>query len=210
VATSRDLIHWQKHGPVFAEAWGGRFRDAWGKAGAIVTRQEGDRLIAARVNGRYWMYWGEGVVYAAFSDDLIHWTPVLDEGSGLRPLMAPRPGLFDSMLCEPGPPALLTDAGIVLLYNGKNDDSGQGLPSPEVSAGAYSAGQALFAATDPTRLLARTDRHFLTPERPYERTGQYAGGTVFIQGLVSFGGRWLLYYGAADSVIAVASAHITG
>lgn len=206
VATSRDLIHWRKHGPAFAEACDGRFRDAWGKAGAILTRQEGDRLIAARVNGRYWMYWGEGIVYAAFSDDLIRWTPVLDEGPELRPLLAPRPGFFDSMLCEPGPPALLTANGIVLLYNGKNDDSAHGRPSEEVSAGAYSAGQALFDAADPTRLLDRTNRHFLTPERPYERTGQYAGGTVFIQGLVHFGGRWLLYYGASDSVIAVASA----
>ena len=54
------------------------------------------------------------------------------------------------------------------------------------------------------RLLARSDAPFIRPTEPYERTGQYAEGTTFVEGLVPFRGRWLLYYGTADSRVGVA------
>ena len=193
VATSRDLETWEKHGPAFADAHGGKCLNLWSKSGAIVTRLAGDSLVATKVNGKYWMYWGEGIVYAATSEDLIHWDPLVDERGELAIVFAPRPGKFDSVYAEPGPPAVLTDAGVVMLYNGKGDD------------GAYCAGQALLDAGNPAHLMARTDVPFLTPERPYERTGQYAAGTVFIEGLVRFHNRWWLYYGTADSHVAVAA-----
>lgn len=199
VATSPDLRTWTKHGPAFA----GVYRDLWSKAGAIITEIVDDRLVAARIHGRYWMYWGEGRVYAATSEDGLTWEPVLDEQGEIRVLLAPRPGFFDSLLAEPGPPAVLTPEGIVLLYNGRNDPANG---DPRLRGETYSAGQALFAAADPLRLLDRTDDFFLTPERPYEKTGQFPDGTVFIQGLVRFEGRWMLYYGTADSAVAVASA----
>lgn len=203
VATSRDLVHWDKQGPAFARYDNGRFRDLYSKSGAILTRRVGDRLIAAQINGKYWMYWGEGSVHAATSADLVHWDPIVDVKGDLVTLLAPRPGRFDSALCESGPPALLTDKGILFLYNGKNADGGGG--DPTLKPGTYSGGQALFDAHDPTRLLARGDTFFFTPERPYEKSGQYAAGTVFLEGLVHFQDRWRLYYGTADSHVATAA-----
>ncbi len=44
------------------------------------------------------------------------------------------------------------------------------------------------------------------PELPYEKTGQYAAGTTFAEGLVFFHKKWFLYYGCADSLVAVATA----
>lgn len=201
VATSDDLVRWTKHGSVFALAEDPRFKDQWSKSGSIVTRCEGGRLVAAKLLGVYWMLWGEGTVYAATSKDLIHWEPVLDTMKRLIPILTPRPGKFDSALCEPGPPALLTDKGVVLLYNGKNATSGG---DPDVKAGAYSGGQVLLDARNPLRVLARTDEPFIAPEESYEDTGQYVAGTVFIEGLVHFKGRWFLYFGAADSQVGVA------
>jgi beta-1,2-mannosidase len=202
VATSRDLITWQKHGPAFAKELGGRFRDRWSKSGAIVTRLEGDRFVAARVNGAYWMYWGEGTLHAATSNDLRDWRIVLNEAAGAPMALArPRPGKFDSHLVEPGPPAILTDRGIILLYNGKNSKT---VPDPSLPGGIYTAGQCLFEAGDPRQLLERTDTWFLRPDGAHEVTGQYAAGTTFIEGLVRFDGRWILYYGAADSFVGVA------
>ncbi len=203
VATSRDLVHWDKRGPAFALSASGRFRDLYCKSGAILTRRAGDRLVAAQVNGHYWMYWGEGSVHAATSSDLVHWDPIVDAEGELVTLLAPRPGHFDSALCESGPPALLTDNGILFLYNGKNADGSSG--DPMLKPGTYFGGQALFDAHDPTRLLARADSYFFTPERPYEKSGQYAAGTVFIEGLVHFQDRWRLYYGTADSHVATAA-----
>jgi predicted GH43/DUF377 family glycosyl hydrolase len=203
VATSRDLVTWTKHGPAFAAAAGGRYLSMETKSGSIVARVLGDRLVATRVNGKYWMYFNVPDVLVATSDDLIHWEPLADRDGKLAKVLSPRPGYFDSWLVEAGPPAILTPRGIVLLYNAGN--SGEygvaGLP-----ARVYTAGQALFDAKNPVKLLDRSDAPFIRPTEPYERTGQYAEGTTFVEALVPFRERWLLYYGMADSRVGVAVA----
>ncbi len=199
IATSEDLMHWKKHGYAFEKDE--NFARFWSKAGSIVCRREGDRLIASKIQGKYWMYWGEGLIYAATSDDLISWNPLLNEDGRPLVIIEPRQGKYDSALVEAGPPALLTKDGIVLLYNGKNSVKNG---DPKIVPKAYSAGQILLDANDPTKVISRTEEYFLTPERPYEMSGQYKGGTVFIQGLVPFQGKWFLYYGTADAAIGVA------
>ena len=67
----------------------------------------------------------------------------------LRPLLFPRPGRFDSLLVEPGPPAIRTDDGIVLIYNGA-EVTLRGRVSINVR---YQPGQALF---DPSTLFRRS------------------------------------------------------
>jgi predicted GH43/DUF377 family glycosyl hydrolase len=66
LATSRDLVNWTKHGPLFPD-----FRDVghldrapWSKSGAI---------LATPIDGWYWMYFGESWIYWARSRDLISW-----------------------------------------------------------------------------------------------------------------------------------------
>jgi predicted GH43/DUF377 family glycosyl hydrolase len=229
VATSPDLRTWTKHGLAFPA-----MPDLWSKSGAIVCRVEGERLVATRLNGRYWMYWGESYVFAATSDDLIHWEPVAHRTEAPRPsqsgmpsapdiaarwqphelgrdaserealvaVIRPRLGRFDSDLVEPGPPAILTEHGIVLLYHGKNAaESGD----PRFPTHTYGVAQLLLDPEDPTAVLTRPTEPFLFPEREYEITGQ-VGNVCFAEGLIPFGDQWLLYYGTADSKIAVASA----
>ncbi len=205
VATSTDLEHWTKHGPAFFTAAGGKYADLKYKSAGIVTRLdvEKGRLMAAKIDGKYWMYWGEGAIHIATSDDAIHWTPVEDSKGDPIELLKPRPGHFDSSFPETGPPPVLTDKGIVVLYNGKNAEAGG---DPSMGPNAYAAGEALFAADDPKHLIAQTDAPVLKPVLPYEKTGQYAAGTTFAEGLVFFHGKWFLYYGCADSLVAVATA----
>jgi predicted GH43/DUF377 family glycosyl hydrolase len=201
VATSKDLINWQKHGPAFAKAYQGRFMNTWSKASSILTALKNDKLVIKMINGKYFMYWGEYVIYGATSDDLKNWTPILDEKNELKVLMSPRKGYFDSDLTECGPPAVWTEAGTILLYNGKNKaEEGDS----RYAVNAYCAGQALFAANDPTKLIKRLDKPFLVPTDNFEKSGQYPAGTVFIEGLVYFKNKWFLYYGCADSRVAVA------
>lgn len=203
IATSRDLEHWTKHGPAFAGALGGKYDHLNYKSAGILTRVAKDRLLAARINGLYWMYWGEGTVRLATSPDLIHWTPVEDQQGALAEVLRPRGGHFDSSFPEVGPPPVMTAAGIVVLYNGKNAREGG---DPALGPEAYAAGEALFYAANPVALLRQTDAPVLKPELPYEKTGQYAAGTTFAEGLVWFHGQWFLYYGCADSLVAVATA----
>ena len=203
IATSRDLMHWTKYGPAFLTAKGGKYAHLQYKSAGIVTRLVKGRLVAAQISGHYWMYWGEGSIRLATSMDLIHWEPVEDQRGEPVELLRPRAGHFDSSFPETGPPPVMTDAGILVLYNGKNAATGG---DPALGAGAYAAGEALFAANNPALLLKQTDQPVLKPELPYEKTGQYAAGTTFAEGLAWFHKRWFLYYGCADSLVAVAEA----
>jgi beta-1,2-mannosidase len=196
LATSTDLTHWTKHGLVLT----GKYKNTWSKSGAVVARQNGSRIVAEKINGKYWMYFGDTDLFMATSDDLIHWTALEDNGK-LKSVLQPRKGYFDSRLVESGPYALRTKNGILLLYNGMNlDAEGRDL---NFQPGAYCAGQALFDTNDPSRLIDRLEKNFMKPDKPYEIAGQ-VNQVCFIEGMVPFKNQWFLYYGTADSKIAVA------
>lgn len=234
VATSSDLVSWEKQGLAFPE-----MPEVWSKSGSIVCEVVGDQMVAVEIGGKYWMYWGESSVYAATSIDLIRWSPVVSnsvptsdpegwelaaaprvlsswlsadvgdafpESEALLACLRPRSGRFDSDIVEPGPPAVLTSDGIVLLYHGRNWGFGG---DSRYSARTYCVGQALFDPLDPVALLARCTEPFLVPDQEYEMSGQVAN-VCFAEGLVPFEGQWWLYYGTADSKIAVATAPMAG
>lgn len=203
IATSKDLLSWDKYGPAFAKAYDGRIMDMACKSGSIVTTLKEGKQVITKINGKYFMYWGEHAVYAATSADLINWEPVLDENNELKELIKPRKGYFDSALTECGPPAILTKDGILLLYNGKNRNDEEGRDK-RFNAGAYCAGQVLFDTNDPYKAIARLDVPFFRPMEDFEKSGQYIDGTVFIEGLTYLNNKWYLYYGCADSMVGVA------
>jgi predicted GH43/DUF377 family glycosyl hydrolase len=225
VATSDDLRRWTKHGPAFAQTPYVRRQT---KAGSIVTELKDGRLVAARIDGRYWMYWGEGTIFAATSDDLIRWTPLEHEIApdryltwdpdvagfaghwqiervagplALQPVAWPRRHRFDSLLTEPGPPAVLTRNGIILLYNGANHHQHG---EPDTPPFAYQPGQILLDGHEPSAVIGRLEHPFLRIDTA-EAHGQ-VGNVCFAQGLVAFGDEWLLYVGLADSRIGLARA----
>jgi len=202
VATSKDLTTWTKHGPIFRKAYNGRFFNIDNKSASILTKLNGDRQVIAKINGKYWMYWGEQHVYAATSTNLVDWKPLVDNKGELKQLISPRKGYFDSDLTECGPPAIMTSKGIILFYNGKNHPGNGG--DKRFNGNSYCAGQVLFSLNDPTKAIARLDVPFLRPMEPFEKSGQYINGTVFIEGLVYFRKEWFLYYGCADSRVGVA------
>lgn len=198
LASSTDLMHWQKHGPVLQ---GPKYHDRWSKSGAIVVKQNGDKMLATKINGRYWMYFGDTHLFMASSADGFHWQPLEQEENGaLLAVLSPRPGRFDSRLVEPGPFALLRDSSILLIYNSSNAAN---FNDPGLPKFTYSAGQALFSAKLTYLLEYRTSRPFIKPDQPYEKQGE-VNEVCFVEGLVHFNGCWFLYYGTADSKIAVA------
>lgn len=211
VATSPDLVTWTKHGPAFT---GTPLADRWTKSGAVFTRLEGDRLVATRLEGLYWMLFGESEIFLAHSKDGLRWTPVdrdemetrwhehdgpervtREERTARRavPILRPRRGdRFDGDLVEPGPPPLVTDDGVLVIYNAK-----------ALGTGVYSAGHAVLDREDPTAVISRDTSPFFSPESAFETAGQVPSVT-FLEGLVRHRSRWMLYYGTADSMIAVA------
>jgi predicted GH43/DUF377 family glycosyl hydrolase len=198
IATSTDLKNWTKQGLAFGEE---NYKNTWSKSGAIVARRVGDKIIASRVDGKYWMYFGDTDIFIANSEDLIHWKVAGKYGDKqMIPVLHPRAGYFDSELVEPGPYALIRDEGILLIYNGSNAAAFNDDAIPKFT---YSGGQALFDKNKPYKLIARTDSNFIHPDKPYEKIGE-VNDVCFIEGLVHFENKWFLYYGTADSKIAVA------
>ena len=204
IAVSTDLFHWQKKGPSFAVAHNGKFLNMASKSASMITEMKNGRPMLAKIKGKYWMYWGEHFVNLAWSENLADWHPLLDAAGELKKAMITRPGKFDSDLTECGPPALITDKGILLIYNGKNATNEQADSS--LPKGTYSVGQVVFDIEDMEKIVWRTDTCILKPSLPHEITGQYKAGTTFAEGLVLFKGKWYLYYGTADSFIGVAIA----
>ena len=202
VATSKNLTKWEKHGPAFAKAWDGRFLNMFCKSASITTRVVDGKQVIAKIDGKYWMYWGERFINVATSEDLVNWTPMLDEKGDLLKIVLPRKGYFDSDLTECGPPAVMTDKGILLIYNGKN--RGGKDRDRRYTSNSYCAGQLLFDLNDPCKVIGRLDEPFFVPQEEFEKCGQYPHGTVFVEGLVLYKGRWQLFYGCADSLVGTA------
>ena len=207
LATSRDARHWQRRG-VILPAYRGTWNKQWTKSGAI---------IPVKINGKWWMYYlgtrplpgneiaddrgGHTVDFMglAVSSDLTHWQDATPE-----PVLARRPNAFDSRVMEPGPPPIVTPAGILLLYNGADSHL------------VYRTGWALFDLHDPSKLIARSDQPFFQPKLDWEKVGQVPS-VVFLEGLVASRAaddtsqhfdaakhidyRMLAYYGAADKYI---------
>lgn len=198
IASSKDLKTWTKHGLIFNDE---KYMDMWSKSGAIVSELKGNKIIAKQINGQYWMYFGDTNLYMATSNDLIHWNIAENEESG-KPIsvLHPRMGYYDSRLVEPGPYALYKEEGILLIYNGSNAANYNDSSLPKFT---YAAGQALFDKKNPFKLIDRTESFFIHPNKDYEKIGE-VNEVCFVEGLVYFNNQWFLYYGTADSKIAVA------
>lgn len=192
LATSTDLRSWTRHGPLFGDFDTFATIDprghAWSKAGVIVPVQ---------MQGRWWMYFGEGGIYWATSEDLLHWTPGTPDS---EPMYAPTPGSFDADLVEIGTSPVLTSNGLlVMLTNGAtrtvHDDGSVSVD--------YRCGQIAIDPDEPTRVLARLQVPWLRPQT-YEDTHGLVSNVTFVEGLVHFRERWFAYYGQSDTTLAVA------
>ena len=200
LATSTDLIHWERKG-IILPAYKGNWNKGWTKSGAIVPE---------KIAGKYWMYWlGTAAdktdqMGLSSSDDLLHWTEETP-----TPVLPRRPGKFDSLVVEPGPPPILTRQGILLIYNGADDHL------------VYRTGVAIFDRANPRRVLYRSDEPLFSPEKEWEKVGQVPN-VVFVEGLLPREQRFIengtdvkalhkslvLYYGAADKYVGVAEAEL--
>jgi beta-1,4-mannooligosaccharide/beta-1,4-mannosyl-N-acetylglucosamine phosphorylase len=144
---------------------------------------------------------GDEMIFAA-SDDLVSWQPV-------GPVMRGRPRSWDERIGSGPPPVRVAD-GWLHVYHGVATHFASG-------GGIYQAGAVLLDADDPTRVIARTRRNVLEPREPYETVGQVPN-VVFPSGMVVEGvegdavappeARVLLYYGAADTSVALATCAI--
>ena len=196
------------------------------KSGAVLTEVVDGRLVAARRDGRFWMYWGEGTCFAATSDG-----PDPLGARHLRrhrrplPHLRPRDARAGASSGSPASRCCARSCSPARAASTRCSSSRARPPSPPTPAPSSSTTAPTTGRTatrrsrrsrtsrarpcstplDPLAPIARTTEPFLRPDQADEQQGQ-VDNVCFAQGLVRFRDRWHLYYGMADSRIGLATA----
>ena len=171
------------------------------RLGVVMPPEDKDAALLPRRFGGKWLmvhrpYTGLGAsIWISESPDLIHW-------GKHRPLLAPRRGsAWDAYRIGLGSALIETDRGWLMLYHGVR----------QTAAGAlYRLGLALLDRDDPGKCLLRGDEWIFGPTEPYERQGD-VGDVVFLCGhtIGDDGDTITLYYGGADTCVAIATGRIS-
>jgi predicted GH43/DUF377 family glycosyl hydrolase len=185
LATTRDFETFERHGPIMppedkdAALFPRRFGGRW----ALLHRPVPNGGASGKAN-----------MWLSLSDDMQHWgdhTVLLEARDG---------SYWDARKIGLSPPPIETPAGWLVIYHGvRNTPAG----------GIYRLGLALLDLDDPARVLRRGDEWVFAPAAPYELTGDVPN-VVFPCGTVvdEASGVLRMYYGAADSCVAVATAKV--
>ena len=156
-------------------------------------------LFPRKIDGRYAMlhrpsdlgHTPYGDIFYSTSPDLVHW-------GRHRFVFGPRGG-WQSTKVGAGPVPIETDEGWLLIYHGVRTSC---------SGFVYSVGAALLDLEKPWQVRYRTRTYLLAPTEPYERVGDVPSVVFPCAALVDSQRQLRLYYGAADTVLAVAYANL--
>jgi beta-1,2-mannosidase len=187
-ATSSDALHWHQLGAVIAGT----------KNGALVANPEGRPV---KIGGEYVMYYGDefantGGIGFATSPDLIHWTT-----RGSVNLNYPQSEVVE--VCV-GVTNYRAVKGAPLNHNIVLFTAGHTNP---LDPWYYAISEEEFSSTNLTHMLGQLAGPILQPTESYEQVG-VTPEAVFMNTIIYVGGKWRMYYGAADTVTALATASL--
>jgi predicted GH43/DUF377 family glycosyl hydrolase len=190
-----------RRGPLVSLATTHDFRQFHRLGPAMPPEDKDAALFPRRIDGRWALIHrptplaGPAHIWLAFSPDLRHW------GDHTLLLPAREGAWWDAGKIGLGPPPLETPEGWLMLYHGVRSTA---------SGSLYRAGLVLLDLEDPRRVLHRTDEWVFGPSKSYEQTGD-VGGVVFPCGWIHdpTTDELRIYYGAADSAIALATATLS-
>ncbi|MFZ9024009.1 MAG: glycosidase [Anaerohalosphaeraceae bacterium] len=131
-------------------------------------------------------------IWLSFSPDLKHW------GDHQQLIRAREGSWWDASKIGLSAPPLETSEGWLILYHGVRSTA---------SGSIYRLGLALLDLNDPRKMIRRSDEWIFGPKASYEREGD-VDDVVFPCGWIEKDGIVDMYYGAADSCIALASAQL--
>ncbi len=155
-------------------------------------------LFPRKVDGKYIMltrpsdsgHTPFGDIFMSKSLDLKYW------GEHRHVMSKGGSGWWQGTKIGGGPAPIETDEGWLLIYHGV---------SGTCNGFVYSMGAALLDKNEPSKVLYRTKNYILTPEKDYETVGFVPNVTFPCATLCDADtGRIAIYYGAADTYVAVA------
>lgn len=171
------------------------------RLGVVMPPEDKDAALLPRRIGDHWALihrpvttWQGAHIWISYSPDLRHW------GSHKLILRARQGGWWDANKIGLSPPPIETEQGWLIIYHGVRQTA---------SGSLYRLGLALFDLQTPERCILRGDTWVFGPEEVYERQGDVAN-IVFPCGytLAPGGDTLNLYYGAADTCIAMATSSV--
>ncbi|MEK7727347.1 MAG: glycosidase [candidate division KSB1 bacterium] len=185
LASTKDFKTITKHGIIIPEVWD---KDAM----FFPEPVKGNLLLLHRI---------EPNIQLAFFNDLEqmlkpekdYWTKhfaALDQYTVMRPKYE-----WEARKIGGGAPPIPTKEGWLVIYHGVDDKL------------VYRAGAALLDYDNPLKVIARFPEPILAPERQFEKVGDVPN-VVFPTGTAIFDDELLVYYGAADKVIGMATASL--
>ncbi|HJW22720.1 MAG TPA: hypothetical protein VJ506_09850 [Candidatus Limnocylindrales bacterium] len=192
---------YSRRGPLVSLATTRDFRSAV-RLGPVMPPEDKDAaLFPRRFGGRWAMIHrpsplrGGAHMWLSYSPDMRHW-------GDHKLLLEARDGAWwDAGKIGIGPPPLETPDGWLIMYHGVRLTA---------DGPIYRVGLALLDLEDPGTVLRHLDEWVFGPEAPYEISGD-VGRVVFPCGWIhdETTDRLLLYYGAADTVVGLATARFS-
>ncbi len=182
LATTTDFVSFERHG-------------------IIMHPEDKDAsLFPRKFNGRWALLhrpspkdkMNKANIWISYSSDLMHWgesSCLIDARSG---------GWWDAGKVGIGPQPIETSEGWLIIYHGVRLN---------FSGPLYRVGLALLDLDDPMKVIKRCDEWVFGPEELYERVGDVPSVT-FPCGAIVRGDELLMYYGAADTSVAVATGSV--
>lgn len=181
MALTEDFVHFERRGIVMQPD---------DKDAALLPRRIGDQFAlihrpATELGGHIWI---------SFSPDLSNW------GHHTLMLAARKGAWWDANKIGLSPPLIETERGWLMIYHGVRHTAAGSL---------YRLGLALFELENPAHCILRGQPWIFGPEMDYERTGD-VGNVVFPGGVTlgDDGDTLFIYYGGADTCIALAKASV--
>ena len=170
--------------------------------GVIMQPEDKDAaLLPCRIDGRWALIHrpvtaSNAHIWISYSSDLRNW------GGHIKILEARLGGWWDANKIGLSPPLIQTTEGWLMIYHGVKQNA---------SGVIYRLGLALFDLNEPECCIRRGNDWVFAPEETYERHGD-VDKVVFPCGttLGPDGDTLRMYYGAADTSIAVATASLKG
>jgi beta-1,4-mannooligosaccharide/beta-1,4-mannosyl-N-acetylglucosamine phosphorylase len=188
------------HGPTIGVGYTHDFETFYQLENAFLPFNRNGVLFPRRIGGRYAMlsrpsdngHTPFGDIFYSESPDMQFW--------GRHRHVMGTAGGWQSTKIGAGPIPIETSEGWLLIYHGV---------LTSCNGFVYSFGAALLDLDQPWRVIARGEPYLLAPQAPYERTGDVPNVAFPCAALVDGDtGRMAIYYGAADTVVCLAFAHV--
>jgi beta-1,4-mannooligosaccharide/beta-1,4-mannosyl-N-acetylglucosamine phosphorylase len=189
------------HGPTIGLAWTDDFETFHQLENAFLPFNRNGVLFPRRIGERFAMLSrpsDDG--HTPFGDVFYSESPDLQFWGRHRHVLGTVPNSWQATKVGAGPAPIETSAGWLLLYHGV---------LTSCNGFVYSAGVALLDLDEPWRVVARAAPYVLAPREPYERVGDVPNVVFPCAALCDADtGRLAIYYGAADTVTALAFAYV--